>query len=259
MFEKFVPNPRQAALLEALSTAHSLSIEALAERFSVTLQTVRRDVQLLDEQGLVARFHGGVRLMTSTTENIAYLKRQQLNAAAKTRIAKAVAARIPAGCSIILNIGTTAEAVARELLNHQELRIITNNLNVAAILADNPRFEVLVAGGVVRSPDRGIVGEATVQFIRQFKVDIAVIGISGIEADGSLRDFDHREVAVAKTIVEQSRQIWLAADTSKFGRPAMVEVGNLDQVDLLFTDAPPPEPFAQMLKDAHVECVVAAI
>ena len=85
-----------------------------------------------------------------------------------------------------------------------------------------------MAGGVVRARDRGIVGEATVDFIRQFKVDIALIGISGIEADGTLRDFDYREVKVARAIIEHSREVWLAADHSKFNRPAMVELGPAD-------------------------------
>ena len=96
---------------------------------------------------------------------------------------------------------------------------------------------MIVAGGVVRARDRGIVGEATVDFIRQFKVDIGLIGISGIEADGTLRDFDYREVKVARTIIEHSREVWLAADHSKFNRPAMVELARLDQIDTLFTDA----------------------
>jgi DeoR family glycerol-3-phosphate regulon repressor len=114
-----------------------------------------------------------------------------------------------------------------------------------------------VAGGLVRSRDRGIIGEATVDFIRQFRVDIGLIGISGIEADGTLRDFDYREVQVARAIVEHSRQVWLAADHSKFNRPAMVELGQLAQIDTLFTDAPPPEPFQRLLADAGVQCVVA--
>ncbi len=111
------------------------------------------------------------------------------------------------------------------MLNHKGLRVITNNLNVAAILSGNTDCEVIVAGGVVRARDRGIVGEAAVDFMRQFQVDIAVIGISGIEPDGSLRDFDYREVKVAQTIIEHAREVWLAADSSKFNRPAMVELG----------------------------------
>ena len=252
------PNPRQAELLDAVRAQGALSVEALAEKFGVTLQTVRRDVQRLAEAGLLARFHGGVRLAESTTENIAYRQRQALHSEGKTRIARAVAARVPEGCSLILNIGTTTEAVARELLHHKGLRVITNNLNVAAILSDNPDCEVIVAGGVVRARDRGIVGEATVDFISQFKVDIGLIGISGIEADGTLRDYDYREVKVARAVVEHSREVWLAADHSKFNRPAMVQLARFDEVDMLFTDAPPPGPFPALLAEAGVTCEVAA-
>ncbi len=248
-------NPRQALLLEEVGARGSVSVEALAERFAVTLQTVRRDVKLLSAAGLLARFHGGVRVPSSTTENIAYRQRQLLNETAKACIARAVAAAVPSGCSLILNIGTTTEAIARELLRHKGLRVITNNLNVAAILSDNPDCEVIVAGGIVRSRDRGIVGEVTVDFIAQFKVDIGLIGISGIEEDGSLRDFDYREVKVARAIIEHSREVWLAADHSKFNRPAMVELARFDHLDRLFTDLAPPPPFPALLAAAGVDCV----
>ena len=251
-------NPRQTELIDAVRTHGPMSIESLAERFGVTLQTVRRDVRHLAEAGLLARFHGGVRLPGSTTENLAYRQRQALASEGKARIARAIAQRIPNGCSLILNIGTTTEAIAKALLHHRGLRVITNNLNVAAILSSNPECEVIVAGGVVRARDRGIVGEAAVDFIRQFKVDIALIGISGIEPDGSLRDFDYREVKVAQTIIEQAREVWLAADHSKFNRPAMVQLATLNQIGRLFTDAPPPEPFPALLQDAGVICTVAA-
>jgi len=252
------PNPRQLELLEQVQARGSVSVEELAALFGVTLQTVRRDVKLLSDAGLLARFHGGVRVPSSTTENLAYRQRQLLNEAAKQRIAREVAKAIPEGCSLIINIGTTTEAIARELLHHKGLRVITNNLNVAAILSDNTDCEVIVAGGVVRSRDRGIVGEATVDFIRQFKADIGLIGISGIEADGSLRDFDYREVKVAQTIIEHSREVWLAADHSKFNRPAMVELAHLNQVDMLYTDAPPPSPFPALMSEAGVTCFVAS-
>ncbi len=251
------PNPRQAGVLDTVRELGSVTVEALATRFGVTLQTVRRDVNLLAEAGLVARFHGGVRLPASTTENIAYRTRKALNDNAKARIARAVAAQVPDGCSLILNIGTTTEAIAHALLGHHGLRVITNNLNVAAILSDNPDCELIVAGGLVRQRDRAIIGEATVEFISQFRVDIGLIGISGIEADGTLRDFDYREVKVSQAIIRASRQIWLAADHSKFNRPAMVEVGRLDQVDVLFTDSTPPPTFTELLATAGVTCVTA--
>ena len=250
-------NPRQIQLLEELRERKSATVEQLAETLGVTLQTVRRDVQRLAEQGLLSRFHGGVRLPSSTVENIAHNQRETLNSEGKARIARAVAAQVPHHCSLILNIGTTTEAIAKALLRHQGLRVITNNLNVAAILCGNPDCEVIVAGGVVRTRDGGIVGEAAVDFIRQFRVDIALIGISGIEPDGTLRDFDYREVKVAQTIIEHAREVWLAADHSKFNRPAMVQLATLEQIDRLFTDAAPPEPFPSLLLAAEVVCTVA--
>ena len=223
----------------------------------VTLQTVRRDVQRLSEHGALARFHGGVRLPQSTTENLGHNQRAMLHAEGKASIARAVAGQVPDGCSLILNIGTTTEAIAAALLQHRGLRVITNNLNVATILSRNASCEVIVAGGVVRPRDLGVVGEAAVDFIAQFKVDIALIGISGIEADGTLRDFDYREVKVAQTIVRHAREVWLAADASKFNRQAMVEAATLSQIHRLFTDQPPPEPFPALLADAGVRLTVA--
>ena len=250
-------NPRQLRLLDMVRQHQSASVEQLAETLGVTLQTVRRDLQRLAEQGLVSRFHGGVRVPSSSVENLEYTQRETLHAQGKARIAQAVARQVPNDCSLILNIGTTTEAIARALLQHRGLRVITNNLNVAAILCANPDCEVIVAGGVVRNRDRAIVGEAAVDFIRQFRVDIALIGVSGIEADGTLRDYDYREVKVAQTIIGHAREVWLAADHSKFHRPAMVQLAQLAQIDRLFTDAPVPEPFAALLQEADVQCTIA--
>lgn len=250
-------NPRQMKLLQVVRSRGMATVEELADQLEVTLQTVRRDVQRLAEAGLLTRFHGGVRTPSSTTENLAHQQRQALNADGKAAIARLVAAEVPNDCSLMLNIGTTTEAVARALMQHRGLRVITNNLNVAAILSGNADCEVIVASGVVRSRDRGIVGESTVDFIRQFKVDVAIVGISGIESDGSLRDYDYREVRVAQTILRHAREVWLAADHSKFNRAAMVELARLDQIDRLFTDAPPPPPFPGLLAEAGVRLDVA--
>lgn len=225
-------------------------------QLDVTPQTVRRDVKLMESARLLARYHGGVGL-PSSVKNIDYSQRQVLNSDAKRRIASAVAAQVPNGCSLLINIGTTTEEVARALAYHKGLHVVTNNLNVAGILADHGDCEVIVAGGVLRGRDRGIVGEATIDFIRQFKVDIGIIGISSIDEDGSLRDFDAREVKVAQAIIEQSREVWLVADEDKFGRKALVRMADLAQIDVLFTDAPPPAAFKRVLQQAKVRLVVA--
>ncbi|MEN9435573.1 MAG: hypothetical protein RIR09_228 [Pseudomonadota bacterium] len=245
-------NPRQLKLIDAVRARGAVTVEQLADELAVTLQTVRRDIQRLADAGTLTRFHGGVRIPSSTTENIAHTQRQSLNADGKARIARAIASQVPNHCSLLLNIGTTTEAIAEALTHHTGLRIITNNLNVAATLSRNESFEVIVAGGVVRSRDRGVVGEAAVDFIRQFKVDIALIGISGIETDGTLRDYDLREVRITQTILKQAREVWLGADATKFNRPAMVEVAALSAISRLFTDQVPPDPFPALLEDAGV-------
>ncbi|WP_281810589.1 DeoR/GlpR family DNA-binding transcription regulator [Limnohabitans sp. MORI2] len=250
-------NPRQLALLQAVREHGALKTEAIAVQLGTTLQTVRRDIQRLSEAGALERFHGGVRVLDSITRNTAYVERQRTNAQAKQRIARSVAAAIPPGASLFMNIGTTVEAVAAELIHHRDLRVVTNNLHVAKILAVNPNCEVVVAGGAVRSEDLGVVGEAALSFIRQFKVDFGLIGISGIDADGSLRDFDMREVMVARAIVANSRQVCLVADASKFGRTAMIEMAPIHVVHTLYTDARPGPEFEGLLHEQNVNCVIA--
>ncbi len=250
-------NSRQEQILELVRQRGFVSIEALAEHFAVTPQTIRRDINALCDRDLLRRYHGGAGL-PSSVENTAYQTRQILHLAEKRRIAALVASQIPDEASLFINIGTTTEEVARALMrDHRGLRVITNNLHVASMLAPKKDFEVIVAGGVVRSSDHAVTGEATIDFIGQFKVDYGIIGISGIDADGALLDFDYREVRVSQTIIANSRQVFLVADHSKFGRNAMVRLGNLKDLDAFFTDAPPPPAIAQLLAANGVRLCVA--
>ncbi len=249
-------NPRQAQILELARHMGFVEIENLAERFDVTQQTIRRDINQLCEQGLLRRYHGGAGWPSSAV-NIDYATRQVLRPEEKKRIATLVARHIPDEASLFINIGTTNEEIARQLVHHRGLRVITNNLNVATILGRNGDCEIIVTGGNVRARDLGITGEMATECVRQFKVDFGVIGISGIDADGTLRDFDLPEVGVSRAIVEQSRYVCLAADHSKFGRRALATVCHLNDIHALFTDRPPPPGMAQIVADADVELHVA--
>ena len=114
--------------------------------------------------------------------------------------------------------------------------VITNNLNVASLMRAYPQIEVVIAGGVVRHTDGGIVGEAAVDFIRQFKVDFAVIGASAIDEDGALLDYDYREVRVAQAIISNARHVMLVCDSTKFERSAPVRIAHISQVNTFVTD-----------------------
>ncbi len=247
--------PRQQSILEHARERGYVSIDELAKAFAVTPQTIRRDINQLAELGLLRRTHGGAASAGSSIENSAYGMRAELMREEKQRIAEAIAAQIPNHASLFINIGTTTEAIARALLNHSGLKIITNNLHVASLLSGKADFEVLLAGGTVRS-DGGIVGQAAVDFIRQFKVDFALVGISGIDHDGSLLDFDYQEVRVSQAIIDNARQVFLAADSSKFGRNAVVRLGPISLVDRVFTDHSPAPAISRLLHEQKIQLEV---
>ena len=246
---------RHKQILELAKQRGFLSTEELARDFDVTTQTIRRDINFLCDNGMLRRFHGGAG-PASSVENVDYTSRQVLNHEAKIRIAQEVVQHIPDNASLFINIGTTTEEVAKALSSRKNLRIITNNLNVAAQLCSNKSFEVIVAGGVVRS-DRGVIGESTIDFIRQFKVDFGIIGISGIDADGTLLDYDYREVRVAQEIIGNSRQVFLVTDHSKFSISPMVKLGTLSDVDAFFTDTEPPREILEVLAQTKTKLFVS--
>jgi DeoR family transcriptional regulator, glycerol-3-phosphate regulon repressor len=221
-----------------------VSVDGLAQHFDVTVQTIRRDLSELAEQGKLQRVHGGA-ILPSTVANIGYTDRRDLNDAGKAAIARAVARDVPNGCSLFLNIGTTTEAVARALLGHRDIMVLTNNLNVANILVDNPNCEIIVVGGLLRRADGGLVGSVTTQAIGQFKFDIAVISCSALDQDGDMLDYDIQEVGVSQAILKQARRSFLVADHTKLQRRAPARIGSLAQMDIVYTDAPLPVALAQ--------------
>ncbi|MGR6831637.1 DeoR/GlpR family transcriptional regulator [Aliivibrio wodanis] len=229
-----------------------VSTEDLVEQFKVSPQTIRRDLNELADENKIRRHHGGATIPLSSV-NTAYTTRKVMQLNEKDTIAEALAKHIPDGATLFIDIGTTPESVAKALVkNHKDLRVVTNNINVAMILMANPDFKVILAGGEVRNRDGGIVGEATLDFIKQFRLDFGILGISGIDYDGSLLDFDYHEVRVKKAIIENSRSVYLAVDHTKFGRNAMVNLGSITELQMIITDQEPPEEIVTILKDNEI-------
>lgn len=251
------PNPRQIALLEEVRARGAVSVERLALRLNVTMQTVRRDVQRLADAGLLLRFHGGVSLPRAAPSVGAWKARQALRADAKARIARSVVSAIPDGSSLMLGTGTTVEAIARELLRRPGLRVITHNLHAAQVLSEHPDCKLHIAGGILRTRDCALEGEGTVAFLQQFKVDITIQSAMGIDPDGTMRDIDLREMPVAQTMMAQSRECWLATDVSKFSQAALAESGRLHHIKRVFTEALPPAPFPALMQEAGVALTIA--
>lgn len=250
-------HPRLTDILEIARQRGRVDVELLVGRFGVTPQTIRKDLNDLCERQLLQRIHGGA-VYPSGVTNFAYDARRTLAADSKQLIGAAAARLIPDNSSLLLNIGTTTEQVALALRRHQGLMVITNNINVASILRDAPSAEVVIAGGVVRHSDGGIMGEATVDFIKLFKVDYAIIGASAIDRDGAILDYDFREVKVSQTIISHSRKTILVADSLKFERTAPVKIADFSMIDVFVTDSEPPGEIVDICKAHNVELVVAS-
>jgi DeoR family glycerol-3-phosphate regulon repressor len=249
----FLP-PRHAEILEMAKEHGRVLVDDLAVHFNLTPQTIRKDLNDLCDQRLLTRIHGGA-LFPSGVQNLEYEARRLIAASEKEAIGRAAANLIPDNASLFVNIGTTTEAVGQALLDRKGLMIITNNINVANKLRIYPDIEVVIAGGVVRGSDGGIVGEAAVDFIRQFKVDFAVIGTSAIDSDGALLDFDFREVKVAQAIMANARHVILVSDSTKFERTAPVRIGHLSQVHTFITDRCESAAIRQICADADVRLI----
>lgn len=226
---------RQNQILNWVQQVDDLSIETLVERFDVSSQTIRKDVNYLAELHLIRRQHGGITLM-STAENLPFDNRQYLNGGAKQKIAEALVTQIPDGASLILGVGTTVEYVAKALENHKDLQVFTNNLTVAGILCAFSSIQVRVAGGKMRHSHRDLVGVETVEFLRQFYFDFGIIGCGGLDENMGILDFDPEEAAISRVIIEQSRNAVLVCDQHKWGRKAMARVKPFSHINQFFTD-----------------------
>ncbi|PLY14263.1 MAG: DeoR family transcriptional regulator [Sedimenticola sp.] len=250
-------NPRQKEILNHVRIRGEVQVDPLAETFNVTPQTIRRDLNQLREMGLLHRVHGGA-IVHDGVANLGYEARRRIAKDEKEAIAHCAADLIPDDTSLFINIGTTTEQVARYLASHVGLLVITNNINVVNTLRECEAMQVMTAGGIVRREDGGIVGDATVDFIAQFKVDFAVVGASAIEEDGTVLDYDPREVRVAQAIIANARSVILVADSTKFERNAPIRIVDISKVDYFVTDRMPSPEFTAICKEQGVTLIIAS-
>ncbi|MBL4901674.1 MAG: DeoR/GlpR transcriptional regulator [Desulfocapsa sp.] len=249
-------SPRQNKVLALAGKNGRVDVDDLSATFNVSPQTIRKDLNVLCDRQLLQRVHGGA-IVGSGIENVSYEARRLLAPAAKRAIGRRTAELIPDNSSLLINIGTTTEQVAHAFKDHRGLLVISNNVNAVAIMKDFMGVELIIAGGQVRRSDGGIVGGAAVDFINQFKVDFAVIGVSAIDEDGSLLDYDFREVRVAKAIIENARHVILVADTMKFERNAPIRIGHIARVDTIVFDSQPSQKFQEICREHGTRIVIA--
>ncbi len=247
---------RQRKILNLIEAQSRVRVEELAEQFATSPQTIRKDLQVLAELHHVVRFHGGATVVGGV-EYTAPAERAGDAIYAKQSIGAAVAGRIPQTCAVFLNAGTTTAQVARMLSGHSQLRVVTDNVDLAAEMRVFPGLEVIVPGGVVRRVDGAILGAEAVDYIRQFRVDFAVIGAAALAEDGTLLDYDLAEVQICRAMMAHARHVILAIDAGKFGRAAPVKLGHLADVHTVVTDGVFDPWVGPLCKKHEVELVLS--
>lgn len=233
-------NVRHYKIIDFVREHGYASIETLSKQLGVSSQTIRRDIVFLDNQVILKRHHGGVGILPGT-KSLSYSSREIENVGAKNLIGAAVASQISNGTSLFIDIGTTMEAVAEGLLNHQGLTIITNHIGVALILSKNPDFTILIPGGQLRSRDKAITGESALEFLNKNRVAYGIFGIGSITDDGHLLDYDYRDAQLSRHAMAVCSTKFVAADHSKFNSQAMMPISHVSEINSFFTDKMPPQ------------------
>lgn len=246
---------RQRRILAIVADKGFATVDALAREFDVSAQSIRRDIIRLDRAGLLQRFHGGAGPREATVR-LGYAEKRSRSPEPKRLIADRLAAMVPDGASLFLDVGTTVEAVARALLGHSGLRIVTTSLPVAMVFAGHPTVEVIVAGGILRGADGSLIGDMATAALGRFRVDFAVIGFSGIDDDATLMDYDLQKVAVKQAALAAARRTIAVGEAVKLRRSALVRVASPAQLECLVTDAPPPRQVSDLFEAASVRILV---
>ena len=226
---------RQQKILELLNEQGSLLTDDLSNKFKVTTQTIRRDINELCKSGLARKQHGGVTL-PPTRDNISISDRTVINAVVKQKISMAALVEVEPGDTVFLSYGSSVAQFARSLPKDIPLTVITNNLDAVSYLAHLENIEVWVAGGCLRHQHRDMSGIYTKEFFESFRADVVILGVGGISDKGELLEFRFDEGELTKAMLKNSRKSVLLADSSKYLRNANVCISSLEDIDAMYTD-----------------------
>lgn len=251
-----IHSKRHGEILRLLGEEGTISIASLAERLGVSQETVRRDVKPLTDDGSVLKMHGAVGLASMVGE-APFERRMRENAEAKRLIARMVAATIRDGEAVMLDTGTTTSFLARELLGHRRLTVVTNSSDIARTLATVNGNKVYMAGGELRSDSGAAFGISAIEFVSRFSVDHAVISIGAVDADAGLTDYELEEAEFARMVLSRGQRSLVVTDHTKFGRQGLVRVCGFDGFSELATDQPPPPDIAGALSRAGARLSIA--
>ncbi|SNS60281.1 DeoR/GlpR family DNA-binding transcription regulator [Sphingopyxis indica] len=245
---------RQREIVAMLRGGMTLSVAGLARELGVSDETIRRELRVLEDQGIVEREHGGAHLAAPTLEG-PLSQRMEENADAKLRIARAAAEFVADGDILFIDSGTTSCYIARQLVERHSLTVITNSLQVATDLGGINDNRLFLAAGEMDYEYRAFSDTSAQHYVAGFTPHLAILSVGAISTDRGLMDFHPGEATMSRIAYATSQKILLGADSSKFGRYALMHTAELRDVDILVTERELDDAFARAF--AHAEVVIA--
>lgn len=247
---------RREAISALVLEQGAATVGSLAEQLNVSMQTIRRDVDVLCEGDMLHRLHGRIELSKEFL-NTPFDQRTDTNPLGKQAIGETAARLIPDGTTLFFSIGSTPLSVANALRRRKNLTVITNNLNVAMALSDELSNRIIIPEGELRLPDRDILGSDVLEFFGRYRAEFAVFGVAGVDLDGSLLEFHSAEARVREKIRANALKSLLVVDQSKFGRQAPALSGNISGIDTIIMDRRPGPAFTTLLDPIENRLVIA--
>ena len=243
---------RQDQIAALVNSKKRVKALALSKLFNVSVETIRKDLLDLQERGLLVRIHGGAQAHPGGRES-AYDRRRSVNTAAKDAIAAAAASVIEDGSTIYLDYGTTTYALAALLVRQaRELRVLTNTLPIASLLAESESIETIVLGGIVRRNERSLCGPMTERALASVYMDAGFFGCAGIHPKAGITNHHPLEAAATQAAMSHCASTIVLADSDKLETIAANKIADLDQIDVLITNTHPSAEFSAALKAAYV-------
>lgn len=246
---------RQEQIKSFVHASQRVTVAELSERWGVTEETIRRDLDKLAEQGFVTRIHGGaIWNVTVSRSGARFLERQNRQAPAKRAIARSAEGLIRGCTTISADASTTVLEALRVVGDEAHLKVVTN-ATAPLTSSDNLSFQLISSGGVFNSNALAFQGEAAAQVIQRYHVDLALIGCAGLDLVEGVTDSNEAEVAVKRAIVGQADRVAVLADHTKFGRVALLKLTDLDHISYLITDERPAQEWVNRCEELGVELI----
>lgn len=246
---------RRNAILEKLQAERRVVVSELSQIYKVSEETIRRDLEKLENDGFVIKSYGGAVINENANVDLPFNIRKKRNVISKQKIAEVISSRIKDGTSIMLDASSTAVYIAKALKERKNLTLITNSIEILIEMFDTPNVNVLSTGGAMREGSFALVGPQTDKMLKSYHVDVAIVSAKGFDLETGMTDTEELHANNKKTMLHAGREKVIAVDSSKFGKTAFTEIGTLEDISMVVTDAKPDEVWLQAFKEYGIECI----